>query len=284
MSRHGNQASPAASRESLLEEITARHDLDPSSPIIGQLLQQPELLGLTPEDLAGKKSKQARDLVAGEYLALVAREAGRVASELLFRAQWGYREPDWFDHRHHFLNPDRHCADFWTLSVDNIVRVLPRGGTLLNLCSGDGFYDYHFFRKRAKEIVCIDLNPECYRQSVRLHSADNIRFIHGDLLEYDPPKGHFDVVAIRGAIEHFSEENQGRIFEKVKAGLKPGGWFCGDTVANPDDSGGVLLGAHDCEWKNEPAMREALKPHFGHIETASVTSKERITLLWRCQV
>ena len=168
--------------------------------------------------MTGKTDSQIRELIAGEALARLAMDAGRAASILLFKSQWGYQIPDWFDHRHHLLYPEKHCNDYWTVSADNIFKSLPLNGTLLDLCAGDGFYDYHFYRKRASRIVCVDINPAAYRQAMRLHRAESITYHLGNVVEYEPAENSFDVVAIRGAIEHFCERDQQAIFRKALLG------------------------------------------------------------------
>ncbi len=253
-----------------------------SNEILMNLAQNPQIINLRMEDLAGKTDKQKMEFIAGEYFAKVAGYAGKIASELLFRSQWGYGDQDWFDHRHHLLDAEKHFTDFWTLSADNVLRVLPLNGKLLDLCAGDGFYDYYFYRKRASEITCVEMKNESFRYSVRLHSAENIKHLNEDVLVYEPEESYYDVVLIRGAIEHFSQEEQYVIFKKALKALKINGYFCGDTVANPA-SGQSLLPAHENEWKNEIEMRQELSKFFKHVETYSYESKERTTLFWQCK-
>ena len=96
------------------------------------------------------------------------------------------------------------------------------------------------------------------------------------------PDEYYDIVVIRGAIEHFSQENQLLIFNKVWKTLKTGGFFCGDTVANPNPNSSVLLEHHEHEWKDETQMREELELVFNVVETYTVSSRSRISLFWRC--
>lgn len=256
--------------------------MNPEDPYFQELASKPELVGLTQADLAGKSEGRIRELIIGEYFANLAQFAGQVASRFLMKAQWGYGNPDWFDHRHHFLDPEAQCNDFWAMSADNIIQVLPLEGRLLNLCAGDAFYDYNFFRHRAREIVCVDINPETHRHYLRLHQAPNIVYHLANVLEFDVPPGSFDVVAIRGAIEHFSQDNQQRIFRNALRAVKVGGWFCGDTPANIEQDH-KMLEAHEFEWRDEAQMRMELSRVFEKVETQTLRSKARETLFWRCQ-
>ena len=260
------------------------HNLKLDDQRLELLINNPNLVGLSDDDIRGKTRQQRIQLIIGEYFAKVALYAGQLASVYLYKARWGYVAPEWFDHRHHFLYPEMHFNDFWTISADNIIPLLPLNGKLLDMCSGDGFYDYYYYRKRCQEITCIELDQEAYRQALRLHQAENIDYKLESVLDYEPLNSYFDVVMIRGAIEHFSEENQQIIFRKALKSLKVGGWFCGDTVANSNKSRHpVLLVHHEYEWADEIEMRQQLDKVFDYVETYTVESRERITLLWRCQ-
>ncbi len=245
------------------------------------LLDHPQELGLDGSAYAQKSAAQRQDLVLGEYFYQLALHAGKLASELLFKGQWDYETPEWFDHRHHLLNPERWFTDFWAASADNVLPLLPLGGKLLNLCSGDGFYDYYFFRKRASQIIGIEMNDDAYRFANRLHAAGNIQYIKDNVLTWTPPPSHFDVVVIRGAIEHFSPADQQTIFRTAHKALKPGGWFCGDTPAKK--TVGKHLSWHEHEWRDESEMRDALGTCFDKVQTGTLTSREIVTLFWRCQ-
>lgn len=261
-------------------EMVERHRLDLDDDMIRDLIANPQAVRLSAEDLDGMQPQQKVDTVTGEYYAILSSMVAKMASDRLIRAQWGYTAPDWYDHRHRLLNPEEYFTDFWTMSADNVLSVLPLDGRVLNLCAGDGYYDFYFWRRRASEIVCVDANPEAHRQAMRLHSAENIQHLLADVLTYEPEASYFDVVVIRGAIEHFSRENQQVIFAKAAAALKPGGWFCGDTVANPAQET-KMLEAHEHEWADEQEMRAELSEAFSEVETRTLESRTRTTLFWR---
>ncbi|ETR65665.1 MAG: hypothetical protein OMM_13897, partial [Candidatus Magnetoglobus multicellularis str. Araruama] len=129
-----------------LVEISEKNMLNINNKDIQHILANPQEVGLSNDDLSNKSKEQQIQMILGEYYFKISQNAGKIASELLFKAQWGYKEPDWFDHRHNFIFPEKWCGDgYWTACADNVLRVLPLHGTLLDLCSGDGFYDYHFF-------------------------------------------------------------------------------------------------------------------------------------------
>ncbi len=164
-----------------------------------------------------------------------------------------------------------------------MIRVLPIGGRLLDLCSGDGFYDYWFYRHRA-DVVCIEKLEEAHKFAVEHWSHEKITYINADVLTYEPEPAAFDVVLIRGAIEHFNQEDQQRLFTMSLNALKPGGYFCGDTPAKQED-GNKALDSHEFEWADETEMRKQLSRSFmeSNIETWTLKSENRTTLFWRAR-
>lgn len=259
------------------------HKLKPNDPIVQTIVQNPQMVGLSEADLQGKTPQQRAELIMGEYYLKIARYVGKLASQLMFKAQWGYQEPEWFDHRHHLLDLERFFGDYWAIPACEIVAVLPWGGKILELCSGDGFYPFHFYKTRASEIVCVEFDEEVYRHALRCHSAPNIQYNLQSVLDYEPPENYFDVVSIRGAIEHFSEADQLAIFRKARTALKVGGHFCGDTpTANPDPRH-KHLSHHEREYADEKELKRELEKVFGWVETYEVVSRDRTNLFWKCR-
>jgi 2-polyprenyl-3-methyl-5-hydroxy-6-metoxy-1,4-benzoquinol methylase len=233
------------------------------------------------------RKTQERDRRFGELFAELARQYGQLAAKFLFRSQWNYQEPEWFDHRLHLLDPENQWNDFWTMSAANVIRVLPFGGRLLDLCAGDGFYDYWFYSQRAT-VVCVEKDLEAYQSAVTHHSKPEITYHHADVLQYEPESEAFDVVLIRGAVEHFKEDEQSILIAKSWNALKRGGYFCGDTIASTET--GKAHPMHEKEWRDARQMRDELskilKP-MGclekDVETWALQSKARTTLFWRCK-
>jgi SAM-dependent methyltransferase len=254
-----------------------------SQLIISGILETQRLSAKTAQitDLMRERPTQATDSQIGEHFAALSRAYGQIAAAHLFRSEWCYVEPEWFDHRLHLLDPETHFNDFWTASSDNVISVLPLGGRLLDLCSGDGFYDYWFYRHRA-QIVGIEKNQAVFDFACLHHGDMSISYELADVLTYQPKPEHFDTVVIRGAIEHFTRDDQQRIFRKAWTALKEGGWFCGDTPAKRGEETKALE-AHEYEWRDEQEMREELSCVFKVVECRTLISRNRTTLLWKCQ-
>lgn len=226
-------------------------------------------------------STRERDLELGEKYAREAAELGRLAGQFLFRGQWKYGAPEWYDHRLAILDPERHATDFWTMSADNVIRVLPMGGRLLDLCSGDGFYPYWFYRHRA-DVVCVEKLEEAHNHAVKHWSHPRIQHVLADVLEYETEPESFDAVLIRGAIEHFNAEDQQRLFLKAKAALRPRGCFVGDTPEKKAD-GHKALDSHEHEFVSADELRKALHQVFTYVEVWPLISENRTTLFWQAR-
>lgn len=259
-------------------EIAEFHRINLTSPLFVKLVENPELIGLDRLNYEKCSIKQKAELVIGEYLYNLWKIIGVRASELLFNGQWGYETPEWYDHRHHIMNPEKWFTDYWTESADNVLRALPLGGKMLNLCSGDGFYDYYFFRKRAGEVVCIEFDHVVFKHALRLHSAPNIKYILDSVLTYSPEETYFDVVLIRGAIEHFSRTEQQMIIAKAYSALKPGGYFCGDTPLKAES--GKHLPMHVFEWSGVDEAKAEIGTIFPTVEVRQYASSDITNLFW----
>jgi SAM-dependent methyltransferase len=235
-----------------------------------------------------KPAYRGAQRVLGEVLASVSASSGRAAAKNLFHAHWS-GSPEWFDGRLAILYPDKWMSDLSPVVHANIVEKLPLGGTLLDLCGGDGHLPYYEYSRRASKVVSVDYDITAHRHAVKHHSRPNIEYVPGRALDFTAHPESFDVVACRGAIEHFTQPDQQKIFRSALAMLKPGGWFCGDTAANKKGAQ-ALLSHHENEWEDEAEMRRELEHVFTEVHTKTFNSVERAsgstirhTLLWQCR-
>lgn len=225
----------------------------------------------------------AHNLALGEYYAFLSKQTGTIAAYFLLNGQWSYKEPEWFDHRLHHMEPDRFGNDYWTMPADLVLLKLPLHGKILDLCSGDGFYDYYFYAHRAHEVIAVERHPQAFQQALRLHKRDNITYINEDIFHYSAKSTYFDVVVIRGAIEHFKEEDQLIIFKNAWNALKQGGWFCGDTPAKNNGEGYKMLKSHENEFENAEELKALIYKVFPNVEVSTYESRDRTTLFWQAQ-
>lgn len=228
-------------------------------------------------------------LFFGEIFAYTSRTFGNWAASSLYYAQWSLATPEWFDGRLSQLSPIKWGNDLHHIIYSNVLEVMPLGARVLDFCSGDAFVPFYIYSQRAEQIVCVDYDASAASNAKRFHAKPNIHFLHRSIFDFQWDDNWFDVVVVRGAIEHFTQAQQQQIFALAKRLLKPGGYFCGDTPAN-SEADNRLLESHEYEWCNEAQMREELSQVFSNVETKVYVSREpvdratlRTSLIWRCK-
>ena len=228
-------------------------------------------------------------LILGETFAYISKKSGAIGASLLFKGQWRFEEPEWFDKRISQLSPSKWGSNVDHVAYANVLNVLPNEGRILDLCTGNAFVPYYIYSKRASEVVCVDKDFDAAKNALRLYRKPNIKYFYDDIFNFKWNKNYFDVIVIRGAIEHFTRDEQQKIFKKAYDLLKAGGYFCGDTPAGHEGND-KLLSSHEYEWQDEVQMAEELSSVFENIDTKTFISKEAIddktlrnTLLWACR-
>jgi 2-polyprenyl-3-methyl-5-hydroxy-6-metoxy-1,4-benzoquinol methylase len=143
---------------------------------------------------------------------------------------------EWFDHELdvHWQWPRLGKGGFLERGVLTALTIRP-GGTVLDLCCGDGFYARHFFARRAARVLAVDSNRAALEHARRFNAAPNVSYQYCDVT-IDIPPGPFDTVAWNAAIEHFTREESHAILLRVSAALAPGGSLCGHAVADPQST------------------------------------------------
>ena len=252
--------------------------------------ENPQLLGLPSDFLSGHNPQQRHLLLAGEYLYRLSQVLGQEASTLLKHGQWSFTTPDWFDHRHHTMNPSKESKNSWIESVAMVLRILPKNGKILNYCAGEAYFDAEYFNNMASEILCIDSNKSDEYKNYLIkdniqRSQGKLTYSYEDILKHEPRANHYDVVIMRSAIEHFTEDDQATIMSKIKTTLSDTGWFVGDTPANPDKEDQKHHSAHENEWKDENEAREFLSQYFEEVEVYTIHCNidPRDTIFWKCR-
>jgi SAM-dependent methyltransferase len=220
------------------------------------------------------------------------RQLGKRAADLLYRAQWQNQSPDWFDHRLHDLDPERWLKTHVYLCLCRVMMRLPVKGRVLDLCCGDCWSDRWFYAPRASDVLCIDRSAVALANADRYQSHPNIRRRHcTDLLE-DPrveqaiDAHQFDVVVMRGAIEHFTVESQPRVFALAKRAMKPSGWFIGDTCT---DLRKGKFEHHERVYQSAAELQKDLEVVFSRVVVETFYdpnvegSGDRTTFIWEAQ-
>jgi SAM-dependent methyltransferase len=191
--------------------------------------------------------------------------------------EWRYDPtPEWFDHhvgvqglgdeQGHTIDHER--GVFTSLAI-------PRGGRVLDLCCGDGYYARHFYMHRADNVIGVDYNPDVIEYARSVNDAPGISYEVADIRKALPP-GPFDTVVWNAAIEHFTEEELADIIAGIRDVLIDGGVLTGDTIVSRPD--GKQLVHHEREFSGTEDLLELLQRHFAHASVMDSPFRDRTEL------
>jgi ubiquinone/menaquinone biosynthesis C-methylase UbiE len=111
----------------------------------------------------------------------------------------------------------------WRRRVQRLLRLCP-GGRLLDVGTGQG--DFGAAAREHFTFEGTEISSEGVRMARERHG---LTVHHGDLLDLDLPRGHYDVITLWHVLEHVPEPRL--VVERCHALLRPGGVF---AVAVPN--------------------------------------------------
>jgi 2-polyprenyl-3-methyl-5-hydroxy-6-metoxy-1,4-benzoquinol methylase len=195
------------------------------------------------------------------------------------RRRWENGEPpEWFDHRADLFRWSELRSSFWVERGVYSRAVMTPGCRVLDLCSGDGFYAFHFFSPVASHVDALDRDPTAIEHAKRYHAAPNISYLQRDVVEGDWPEDRYDVVVWDGAIEHFPDQRISRVLERASAALGEEGILTGYTIVAKERSSHP---AHQHEFTSAGELEEMLRPSFANVRTWETVYPDRHNLYFR---
>ena len=144
---------------------------------------------------------------------------------------------------------------FWKLGF--------KGGGVLELACGDGFNARNFYSIHSKNVVACDFDPTAIRTAKKKNKAKNVEFILCDIRS-DMPNGKFENIVWDAALEHFTENEIGKILKNIKDRLTDDGVLSGYTIVEKQD-GSKSLDQHEYEFKNKEDLLRFFTPHFNNV-------------------
>lgn len=213
-------------------------------------------------------------------------ESVRALSSDVHRVKFAYDwqvapTPEWHDHfldQHFQFAQDR--TSFWVERGVYTVLALTPGGTILELCCGDGFNTRHFYAPFAAQIIAVDFDDTALAHARRYNGVPNIEFRHADI-RTDLPTGSFDNIVWDAAIEHFTETEIAILMREIKQRLVPGGVLSGHTIVEKAD-GAKHLHQHEREFRSKEDLAQFFTPHFANVRVFETIHPQRHNLYFYC--
>lgn len=139
---------------------------------------------------------------------------------------------------------------------------LKKGGTILDLGSGEGLLNQSIQKGNYSRYVGVDLSGEAARIGNEKRGDDQTRFYQGNMDTY-VPDGQFDVIVINEAL-YFSKDPV-KLLKRLEAHLAPDGFF---LIS-------LLVPKGDAIWNS-------LYTHYEFLDENQVTNIRNVT--WMCRM
>ena len=164
----------------------------------------------------------------GKVLYFSAKKYASFHTKLMHYSDWYFSgsEPSSYKHEINLYNwiYDPSQVEFVEGGVFGRM-LIEKEAVVLDLCCGDGSYDYLFFSDVAKHIDAIDYDKTSIDYAKKRYQKENIAFICHDLLTYEFEDNHYDVVIWRAGVAYFTKEQREVLFKNIFKTLKKGGKF-----------------------------------------------------------
>ena len=109
--------------------------------------------------------------------------------------------------------------------------VLKPGGSVLELCCGDGLLFETFFSTSAATVLAVDSDVAAIGHARRFNAAPGVEYRVHDILG-GLPSGHFDNIVWAGSLAYFTEAEIVTILRAAVVSLGATAILSGPTVAS----------------------------------------------------
>jgi len=168
------------------------------------------------------------EFTLGNILYVGAKKYASFHTKLMHYSDWYFSnsEPSSYKHEINLYNwiYDPSQVEFVEGGVFGRM-LIKEDDVVLDLCCGDGSYDYLFFSDISRHVDAIDYDKTSIEYAKRSYQKKNIEFICHDLLTYDFVDNSYDVVIWRAGVAYFTKEQREILFKKIFKTLKKGGKF-----------------------------------------------------------
>ena len=197
--------------------------------------------------------------------------------QLKFHFDWRILpQREWHDH---FLDQYfQFCQgkSLWAERGVYNILALKRGGTILDLCCGDGFSTRYFYSPLVSKILAVDFDPSAIDHAMRYNSAENIDYQLLDIRE-GIPDDTFDNIIWDAAIEHFTDTEIHAILTSICLSLGNEGVLSGYTMVE-HSSEVKVHSEHEREFKSKEDLASFFEPYFSNYRVFETIHPERHNL------
>lgn len=119
------------------------------------------------------------------------------------------------------------CGGAAYLDVLFADETLGSGMRILDVCCGLGGSAFYLEHKHGVSVTGIDREADLidHAKQVAEKRASRCEFIHGDVIAAHFEDNFFDYIICRDALLHFEGDHKNKLFQRIRAWLKPGGKF-----------------------------------------------------------
>lgn len=154
-----------------------------------------------------------------------------------------------------------------------------KGAKVLDLCSGDGFYPYHFYCDLAEIVDCVDFSEDALTYAKNNYALPNLNYHRLDLKADPLPKSDYDVVIWNAGLDYFNQSEQLSIVNKIIAASKKEMVLVGmvpKTLEKEQDDN------HAYSFENESDLKNKLMTFFNLVEIKTIEGKIRTSFYFTC--
>jgi SAM-dependent methyltransferase len=183
------------------------------------------------------------------------------AHRRLMAVQWRLPpEPKHFDHHIDLFYQWLATRNPLWLERGVFTGLALKGGDVLDIACGDGFYARNFYSVRSRRVVACDYDPKAIKAAKRKNRAPNVEYLLADI-RLDLPKGSFENIVLDAALAHFTPNEIDSMMENMKSRLSADGIVSGYTIVKgPSES--KQLSHHEYEFRNKEDLLRFITPHF----------------------
>lgn len=209
----------------------------------------------------------------------LASKTHRLETKLLWRFP---PQPVWHDHfsDQYWEMGSRRTTHWLERGIFSRMMLKP-GGSVLELCSGDGFYAKHFFSTTASKILAVDADADAIRHAKKFNVAPGVDYRLFDL-QRGLPFGNFDNIVWDGSLAYFTGSEIDLILEAAVKALGDGGILSGSTVASDIADPSTYITGQRREIRDLAELRGLLSPHFKHVAVWETVHPGRTNLYFAC--